>query len=111
MRRKLRIFRMIATEIIIMSLGVLCCVMPLPWRLVVPIIIGARSILLRARARLKESPPELIEPQSNKIKDKKLNAEKKQRKVKKDDSSAEKTGGKKTARQGGSKKTDKAQKG
>ena len=111
MRRKLRIFRMIATEIIIMSLGVLCCVMPLPWRLVVPIVIGTRSILLRARAKLKENTSELTEQKNNNIKDKKINAEKKQRKAKKTTGQPKKTGGKKTARQGGSKKTDKAQKG
>ncbi len=48
-----------------------------------------------------KSALEQTEPQSNKIKDKKLNAEKKQRKVKKDDKSAEKTGGKKAARKDG----------
>ncbi len=59
-RRKLRIARIIITEIIVMALGVICCIMPMPWRLIVPIIIGTRSILIKARARLKEPlPPEL----------------------------------------------------
>lgn len=79
MRRKIRIARIILTEIIVMALGVLCCIMPMPWRLVVPIIIGTRSILLTARKKLKEEPlqPESMHTKSVKTKGKSSQAEKK----------------------------------
>lgn len=54
LRGKLHVVRVILTEIIIMTVSVLCCVMPMPWRLIVPIIIGARSILIKAHTRQKE---------------------------------------------------------
>lgn len=61
-RRKLRIIRIVITEILVMALGVVCCIMPMPWRLVVPILIGTRSILIKAHMRMKEPlPPEEIQ--------------------------------------------------
>lgn len=46
--RNRRIVWSVIIEIIVMSVGVICCILPLPWRLVVPIIIGAREIILKA---------------------------------------------------------------
>lgn len=35
-------------EIVIMAIEILCCLLPMPWRLVVPIVIGARAIISKA---------------------------------------------------------------
>lgn len=35
-------------EIVIMATEILCCLLPMPWRLVVPIVIGARAIISKA---------------------------------------------------------------
>lgn len=81
MRRKLRIVRLILTEIAVMSLGVMCCVMPMPWRLIVPIIIGTRSILIKARLQLKQPLPPAPAQSKQRTKTKggkKANAEEKQ---------------------------------
>lgn len=53
-RRKIR--RAVTIEIIVMSVGVLCCVLPLPWRLGVLIVIGAREIILKGIKAAKEPP-------------------------------------------------------
>lgn len=54
--RKRKILRGVVVEIIVMAVGVLCCTLPLPWRLVVPIIIGARDSILKAWREIKEPP-------------------------------------------------------
>lgn len=43
-------------EIVIMATEILCCLLPMPWRLAVPIAIGARSIIAKA-VRYVKSPP------------------------------------------------------
>ena len=55
-RSKLRAVRIILTEIIFMAVSVCVSIMPMPYRLIVPIIIGTRSILLKARVYFKENP-------------------------------------------------------
>lgn len=44
----------VITELVIMVAEILCCLLPMPWRLVVPIIIGARAIILRAIRNYRE---------------------------------------------------------
>ena len=53
-RRKIR--RAVIIEIIVMAVGVLCCVLPLPWRLGILIAIGAREIVLKGIRAAKEPP-------------------------------------------------------
>lgn len=57
--RKRRIVIGVIIEIIVMSVGVLCCILPLPWRLVVPIIIGAREIILKTYRMTHNNPQKL----------------------------------------------------
>lgn len=49
----------VTVEIVIMSIEILCCLLPMPWRLVVPIVIGARSIIAKAVRYVKspQTPP------------------------------------------------------
>lgn len=54
--RKRKIRRAVIVEIIVMSAGVLCCMLPLPWRLGVLIVIGAREIILKGIKAAKEPP-------------------------------------------------------
>lgn len=54
--RKRRIVWGVIIEIIVMTIGVLCCLLPMPWRLVVPIIIVAREIILQAYRMAHEDP-------------------------------------------------------
>lgn len=44
-------------EIVIMSFGVLCCLLPSPWEYIILIAIGTRSILMKAISKAKEPPP------------------------------------------------------
>lgn len=46
----------VIVEIAIMALEILCCLLPMPWRLIVPIAIGARAIITKA-IRYVKSPP------------------------------------------------------
>lgn len=55
--RKRKIITAVVIEIVIMVIGTLCVLLPLPWRLFVPIIIGAREIIKKAVQKLKEPPP------------------------------------------------------
>ena len=57
--RKGKIAFAVIIEIAIMAVGVICCILPLPWRLVVPIIIGAREIIIKA-IRVTKKPAEPI---------------------------------------------------
>ena len=43
-----KIITAVVIEIVIMAVEILCCLMPMPWRIIVPIIIGARAIILQA---------------------------------------------------------------
>lgn len=49
----------VTIEIVIMAIEILCCLLPMPWRLVVPIIIGARAIIAKAVRYVKspQTPP------------------------------------------------------
>lgn len=55
--RKRKIRRAVIVEIIVMSAGVLCCMLPLPWRLGVLIVIGAREIIIKGIRAARENPP------------------------------------------------------
>lgn len=55
--RKRKIRRIAIVEIIFMALGVVAVLLPLPWRLVALIALGARGIIIRARAEAKKLPP------------------------------------------------------
>lgn len=57
--RRNKIRRAVVIEIIIMAIETLCCLLPLPWRFLVPIIIGARTIILKAHDKMKEPPAEI----------------------------------------------------
>lgn len=46
--RKSKIILGVIIEIAIMATEILCCLLPMPWRLAVPIIIGARAIINKA---------------------------------------------------------------
>ncbi|MDE6441898.1 MAG: hypothetical protein K2L12_03980, partial [Clostridia bacterium] len=47
--KKIRLIRIVTVELIIMTVSVCVSIMPQPYNIIVPIIIGARSILLKAR--------------------------------------------------------------
>lgn len=51
-RRKVR--RVVIVEIIFMAIGVLCVLLPLEWRLLTLVVLGARSIIIKAYAQLKQ---------------------------------------------------------
>ncbi|MGN0824556.1 MAG: hypothetical protein ACI4MB_05770 [Candidatus Coproplasma sp.] len=51
-RRKIR--RVVIVEIIFMSIGVLCVLLPLEWRLLTLVVLGARGIIVKAYAQLKQ---------------------------------------------------------
>lgn len=53
--KKLRLIRIVIVELIIMAVSVCVSIMPMPYRLIVPIIIGARSILLKAHQYAKSA--------------------------------------------------------
>ena len=53
-RRKIR--RAVIIEIVFMALGVVCCLLPLPWRLGALIVLGAREIVLKGIRAAKEPP-------------------------------------------------------
>lgn len=79
--KKLRLIRIVIVELIIMAVSVCVSIMPMPYRLIVPIIIGARSILLKAHQYAKAPPaPEVghccggTEPKSKIKKESKGNA-------------------------------------
>ncbi len=58
--RKRKIRRAVIIEIIFMSAGVLCCMLPLPWRLGALIAIGAREIVLKGIRAARENPPAVV---------------------------------------------------
>ncbi len=58
--RKRKIITAVVIEIVIMVIGALCVLLPLPWRLFVPIIIGAREIIKKAIQKLKEPAPSAL---------------------------------------------------
>lgn len=59
--RKRKIITAVIIEIVVMIIGTLCVPLPLPWRLFVPIIIGAREIIKKAVQKLREpAPPALV---------------------------------------------------
>lgn len=59
--KKRRLIRVVIVELIIMVVSVCVSIMPMPYRLIVPIIIGARSILLKAHQSVKTPPaPEVV---------------------------------------------------
>jgi len=49
-----KVIRAVIIETVIMTVEILCCLMPMPWRLIVPIIIGARSIIMQAIRKSRE---------------------------------------------------------
>ncbi len=55
-KRKSRIVRITIVEIIFMSLGVMAILLPLPYRVVALIVIGARGIIVRAIAESRKPP-------------------------------------------------------
>lgn len=56
---KAKIAVAVIIEIVIMAIEILCCLLPMPWRLVVPIVIGARAIIAKAVRYVKspQTPP------------------------------------------------------
>ena len=59
--KKFRLIRIVTVELIVMAVSVCVSIMPMPYRLIVPIIIGARSILLKAHQYAKTPPaPEVV---------------------------------------------------
>lgn len=54
--RKRKIIRAVIIEIIFLIMDVLCCLLPLPWRLLVPIIVGSRAIIVQAVRKSREQP-------------------------------------------------------
>lgn len=58
--RKRKIRRAVIIEIIFMAAGVLCCMLPLPWRLGALIVIGAREIVLKGIRASKDNPPAVV---------------------------------------------------
>ena len=59
--KKLRLIRIVTVELIIMAVSVCVSIMPMPYRLIVPIIIGARAILMKAHQYAKAPPaPEAV---------------------------------------------------
>ena len=54
--KKLRLVRIVIIELIVMVVSVCVSIMPMPYRLIVPIIIGARSILIKAHQYSKTLP-------------------------------------------------------
>lgn len=54
-RRKIR--RVVIVEILFMAAGVVVVLLPLPWRLAALIVLGARGIIVKARAQVKALPP------------------------------------------------------
>ncbi|MCM1296737.1 MAG: hypothetical protein NC311_14460 [Muribaculaceae bacterium] len=55
----------VVIEIVVMAVEIGCCILPMPWRLVVPIIIGARAIIIKARKYAQEHPLDTL-PKSTK---------------------------------------------
>lgn len=56
-KRRRRIWCAVIIEIVIMIISTLCVLIPLPWRLIVPIAIGTREIIKQAYAKIKEPKP------------------------------------------------------
>lgn len=54
--RKRKIIIAVIIEIVVMTIEVVCVLLPMPWRLVVPIVIGARAIIMQAVRKSKEQP-------------------------------------------------------
>ncbi|MGN0813351.1 MAG: hypothetical protein ACI4MQ_07575 [Candidatus Coproplasma sp.] len=52
--RRRRVRRVVIVEIVFMAIGVLCVLLPLQWRLVTLVVLGARSIIIKAYAQLKQ---------------------------------------------------------
>lgn len=52
--RRRRVRRVVIVEIIFMAIGVLCVLLPLEWRLITLVILGARGIIVKAYAQLKQ---------------------------------------------------------
>lgn len=53
--RKRKLHWLIFFEIVFMAIGVACVLLPLRWRIVTLIVLGAREILLKAHTRLKQA--------------------------------------------------------
>ncbi|MGN0807608.1 MAG: hypothetical protein ACI4MN_04075 [Candidatus Coproplasma sp.] len=52
--RRRRVRRVVIVEIIFMTIGVICVLLPLEWRLITLVILGTRSIIVEAYAQLKQ---------------------------------------------------------
>ncbi len=101
--KKLRLIRIVTVELIIMAVSVCVSIMPMPYRLIVPIIIGARAILMKAHQYAKAPPaPEAVHSCATAEPKRKSKTEIKsieQNKFKDEEAA----GNKKTARKGGKK--------
>lgn len=58
--RRKKIRRAVIIEIVFMALGVVCCLLPLPWRLGALIVLGAREIILKGIRAARETPPDVV---------------------------------------------------
>lgn len=56
-KRKSKVLRVAIVEFIFMSLGVSAMLLPLTYRVIALIILGARGIIVRAIAEIKNTPP------------------------------------------------------
>lgn len=99
-RSKAKLVFAVIVELAIMAAGVCVTIMPMPYRLIVPIIIGARAILVKAHQFAKASPaPETVHCCG--VAEAKRKSKTEIKSIEQNKQKEETAGNKKTARKGG----------